>query len=183
MEEWKDRKRDGRRDGMMDEFEQTDSILFCYYPIQYSHNIILLFSISQVEQIRRVNKLWINDNIRVFKTLNIPVKRNIGCAGDIVNTKCDEVNPVDITIDIKSTKKEKPKGPTIKATMAGKGDSTGACCGEENVDIDIDSKGAERNDCQVTKQNGTKMPESLTKFLNELDDQIKSSIEQAEKQR
>ena len=169
---------------MMDEFEQTDSILFCYYPIQYSHNIILLFSISQVEQIRRVNKLWINDNIRVFKTLNIPVKRNIGCAGDIVNTKCDEVNPVDITIDIKSTKKEKPKGPTIKATMAGKGDSTGACCGEENVvDIDIDSKGAERNDCQVTKQNGTKMPESLTKFLNELDDQIKSSIEQAEKQR
>ena len=103
-----------------------------------------------------------------------------------MNTKCDEVNPVDITIDIKSTKKEKPKGPKIKAT-AGKGDSTGACCGEGYLlDIDIDSKGAERNDCQVTKvtkQNGTKTPESLSKFLNELDDQMKSSIEQAEQQR
>lgn len=101
-----------------------------------------------------------------------------------MDTKCDEVNSVDITIDIKSTK-EKPKGTDVMVTKAGKDrdSAMGTCHGGGNlVDITIDSKGAERND-NVTKHNGTKTPESLSKFLNELDDQMKSFIEQAEQQR
>jgi len=35
-----------------------------------------LFLLFQVEQLRRTNKIWANDNIHLFKILKIPVKKD-----------------------------------------------------------------------------------------------------------
>ena len=96
-----------------------------------------------------MNKLWTSDNILVFKTLNIPVKLNVGGEEDSLDTWGGAVNPVDVSIDLKNT-----KGNDCKAT-------------------------------KVTQKNGNKAKnsESLCKFLNKLDDQMKVSIKQAEQQR
>lgn len=95
-----------------------------------------------VEQIRRVNKLWTNDNIVIYKTLNIPVKEKTSHEED---TWGDKVTPGDITIDVE--------------------------CGSSTM---VSSSASETN---------SKNTDSLSKFLNKLDDQMKSSIQQAKEQR
>ena len=35
-----------------------------------------MFLLSQVEQLRRTNKIWANDNIHLFRILKIPVKKD-----------------------------------------------------------------------------------------------------------
>jgi hypothetical protein len=129
----------------------------------------------QVEQIRRVNKLWTSDNIHIFKTINIPVKltfdddtiisndENSGTSGDtkLRTQECDSEESVDSGVHEVNV-------------------------GE--ISIDVEGHSSVASDRQTT-QGGEKncsssnSEDSLNSFLQKFDGEMKASIQKAKKQR
>ncbi|XP_028402597.1 lysM and putative peptidoglycan-binding domain-containing protein 2-like [Dendronephthya gigantea] len=125
-----------------------------------------------VEQIRRVNKLWTNDNIHILKTLNIPVKLTFG-DGLTEATSCDDGQSISMD--------KKLQGPH-------------ECDSEESVDsgvhevhhgdISIDVEGHSQAESSRTKRAMSKNEDdSLNSFLKKFDGDMKASIQKAKKQR
>ena len=136
------------------------------------NGLTLFLCCFQVELIRRVNKLWTNDNIHIFKTINIPVKLTFD------NGECTLNN--DIPGTSRDTKLHRPQ----------------ECDSEESVDsgvhevnhgdISIDIEGHSRIASEGSRANkgaSSNSEDSLNSFLKKLDGEMKASIQKAKKQR
>ena len=124
-----------------------------------------------IEQIRRVNKLWTNDNIHIFKTINIPVKLTY--------------NDTLISNDENSrTSRETKTNRTLECDSEESADSGVHEVNPGEISIDVEGHSSITSDCSRTKKDvSSNSGDSLNSFLQRLDGEMKASIQQEKKQR
>lgn len=130
---------------------------FCYGAVSLS----LLF---QVEQLRRANKIWANDNIHLFKILKIPVKKDSRHYLEELEVSEDESGTDDSGIN-------EDRITNNTEVKSGKGEQYGAACD--------DSQGDSK---EGSSEEGQHKQTALS-FLEQLDARIKTSKKESEKLR
>lgn len=117
----------------------------------------------QVEQLRRANKIWTNDNIHLFKILKVPVKKDsphyvaeLEVSDDESGTDDSGINEDRITNNIGLVKGEQASGLL-------------------NGSVEKSKEGR--------SEEGNKNTETPQSFLEQLDARIKSSKKESEKLR
>ncbi len=127
--------------------------------------------VFQVEQIRRVNKLWTNDNIHIFKTINIPVK--------LTYEDTSTVND-DNSGTSRDTKLHRPQECDSEESV----DSGVHEVNHGDINIDVQGHSGIASDSSRTqKASSSNSEDSLKSFLKKLDGEMKTSIQKAKKQR
>ena len=127
--------------------------------------------VFQVEQIRRVNKLWTNDNIHIFKTINIPVK--------LTYEDTSAVND-DNSGTSRDTKLHRPQECDSEESV----DSGVHEVNHGDINIDVQGHSGIASDSSGTqKASSSNSEDSLKSFLKKLDGEMKTSIQKAKKQR
>ena len=123
-----------------------------------------MFLLFQVEQLRRTNKIWANDNIHLFKILKIPVKKDSPLYLEELEVSEDESGGED-------------DGPVIienrtieNGVKSNKGKQRGATCDDS---LDQSKEGTSE------KQH----KETALSFLQQLDARINSCKKESEKLR
>lgn len=111
----------------------------------------------QVEQLRRTNKIWANDNIHLFKILKIPVKKDSPLYLEELEVSENESGGED-------------DGPVINGVKNNKGKQRGATCDDS---LDQSKEGTSE------KQH----KETALSFLQRLDARINSCKKESEKLR
>ena len=123
-----------------------------------------LFLFFQVEQLRRTNKIWANDNIHLFKILKIPVKKDSPLYLEELEVSEDESGTEDSGPGINEDR-------TINNGMnSTKGKQSGAEC---DGSLDQSNEGTSKEQHMKT----------ALSFLEQLDARIKSSKKESEKLR
>ena len=123
-----------------------------------------LFLFFQVEQLRRTNKIWANDNIHLFKILKIPVKKDSPLYLEELEVSEDELGTEDSGPGINEDR-------TVKnGTNNSKGKLSGAAS-----DSSLDQSKEGTSEEQHTK--------TALSFLEQLDARIRSSKKESEKLR
>lgn len=121
-----------------------------------------LFLPFQVEQLRRTNKIWANDNIHLFKILKIPVKKDSQHYLEELEVSDNESGADDSGIN---------EDRTINNGMnSSKGKHYGTACDDP---LDQSKEGTSEEQHKETALN----------FLEQLDARIKSSKKESEKLR
>lgn len=117
----------------------------------------------QVEQLRRANKIWANDNIHLFKILKIPVKKDSQHYVEELEVSEDESGTDDSVI------------PEERITNYGVNSYNGKQCGA----VCDDSLEKSKEGASVREQ----QQQSALIFLQQLDARIKTSKKESEKLR
>ena len=118
----------------------------------------------QVEQLRRTNKIWANDNIHLFKILKIPVKKDSTHYLEELEVSEDESGTEDSGAGINEDR-------TISNGLnSSKGKQRGATC---------DGSSDQSKEGTAEEQH----METALSFLEQLDARIKSSKKESEKLR
>lgn len=124
-------------------------------------SLALLF---QVEQLRRANKIWANDNIHLFKILKIPVKKDSRHYLEELEVSEDESGTDDSGIN-------EDRITNNTEVKSGKGEQYGAACDDSQGD----SKEGSSDEGQHKQ--------TALSFLEQLDARIKTSKKESEKLR
>ena len=123
-----------------------------------------MFLLSQVEQLRRTNKIWANDNIHLFRILKIPVKKDSTHYLEELEVSEDESGTEDSGAGINEDR-------TINNGLnSSKGKQRGATC-DDSSDQSKEGTAEEQH------------METALSFLEQLDARIKSSKKESEKLR
>ena len=125
-----------------------------------------------IEQIRRVNKLWSNDNIHIFKTINIPVKLTYYDDTLISNDENSR------------TSRDTRTNRTQECDSEESVDSGVHEVNHDKISIDVEGHSSIISDLSRTKKDAlSNSGDSLNSFLQRLDVEMKASIQKAKKQR
>ena len=132
----------------------------------------------QVEQIRRVNKLWTNDNIQIFRTINIPVKLNFDSDASIKDSWDKDDNP-GTSKDVKGHQSSNPK-----TKGHGKEHVDPGVHEVNHSDIKVDLQGQSKiKSSNPSAKDASSSSASLNSFLSKFDGQMKTFIDKDKKQR
>ena len=129
----------------------------------------------QVEQIRRANKLWTNDNIHIYKTINIPVKLTFG---DSLRASTLNAHNPGTSRDTKVRKHQ--ECDSEESVDSGVHDVNH---GDTSIDIEGHSRATSESPSRMKKGVSANSDDTLNSFLRRFDGEMKASIQKAKKQR
>lgn len=118
----------------------------------------------QVEQLRRTNKIWANDNIHLFKILKVPVKKD----------SPHYLEELEVSEDESGTEDSGPGINEDRPINNGLNGSKGKQCGATSDGSSDQSKEGTSEEQRM---------ETALSFLEQLDARIKSSKKESEKLR
>lgn len=118
----------------------------------------------QVEQLRRTNKIWANDNIHLFKILKVPVKKD----------SPHYLEELEVSEDESGTEDSGPGINEDRPINNGLNGSKGKQCGATSDGSSDQSKEGTSEEQHM---------ETALSFLEQLDARIKSSKKESEKLR